>query len=318
MPPESYDPLDEIFSHPKVEIDDATLADFVKRADTEMEAEGVPIMARPIHLMRKIREHLGIGLTNRHPLYRRAAAMLDDLYPKRELSIQPLYRGAFLFRECLYTLGIGLVLGIVRGLDLRKTLPDMPEYRWRQLRSSEGDMRRFLDQVCDVFDFAQGVDDLSRSTTVSQRTTELLRVGKSHLETAAIAAIETRDREAALHSCFLAGELLLKGALAAKGCDEKQLRAYSHDLRRLARRVAELYPSLSAARLFAALSKLPQGVSSRYSSSNPSAEDAGHALMSAQYIGGAVLRRLTDRDLRPSLKIGGRPLRLERSYPPVK
>lgn len=307
------DYIDLMFSFPRVQISDEELLEFVKIADAEMEAESIPVSSRPLRLMGKIRQHLGIGLTNRHPLYRRGARMLETLYPARDVSILPVHRGAFLYRESIYELSVGQVFGKVAGVDLMSYLPDMPPVRMEQLRASEEDLRRFVDQVCDLDDFGRGVLDLSKGE--EGEAIALLELGKSHLEAAAVAAIETKDREASLHSCFLGTELLLKGAVSARGAKEKRLRKLGHDLQRLVSEASQAHEGLNQTRLLKAIGNLPQGVGERYRLDRPGEERVGHALMSAQYVGGAILRQMTDRDLRASLKVSGRPQRFLRVYP---
>ncbi len=246
------------------------------------------------------------------PLVKKAIEIFNELYHIKDTAIPPLVIGGFLFKGSVYEIYIGQIFGSVE-INLSDFIKEIPSLRKSQLFSSKEELEQYFDQVSDLLDFGLGFNDLKNSG--NNELSELIDGGKSHLESAVRAAIESSDKEAAMHSSFLVAELLMKGGLRQKGKTDKDLRMLSHNLFIISKVFSNYCAGIDTMALGRAINYLPKGVNERYEVKNYSTEDVGRAIMSVQFIAGLAIRALTNRNSRETFKNDGKPLKILRVFP---
>jgi HEPN domain-containing protein len=296
-----------------VKMNKEQLRKMVMEIDEEIQKETNQLVGREMEIWRRLAMKLGRTISNVDPICKDMMEIFHEMYNIKDVAIPPLAVGGFLYKGCLYKLYIGQVFGRVQ-IDLSTIIKDIPPLRLQQLFESPNDLNLYLHQVCDLFDFGQGLDDLGKSTD-KHASTDLLQTGKSHLESAVKTALDGVDREAAMHNSFLAAELMMKGFLVQKGYTEKQLKKLSHDLEAIAAEVCSISARGTADQFQRAIRHLPKSVNERYEVSHYSNESTGKAIMSVQFLAGSVLRHLTGRNMQASLKVNGQPLAIDRMFP---
>jgi hypothetical protein len=184
-------------------------------------------------------------------------------------------------------------------VDFLTDVPDTPK-RW--LLNDRQTGLAFFDQVIDLMDFVYGLDDLGKIGQLPDKTLEWWNLAKQQLEAAAATVLGSFNKYAVIQNCCISTELLLKGALMAKGVDEKTLastkQGYGHNLENLVDKTAQQSPNLEREILLLVVKQFPDYVESRYEAKKLSRLELGRLLMSAQFISGEILRQFSDRNFR--------------------
>lgn len=226
------------------------------------------------------------------------------LYPTGDFSMPGLLQAGVAIRDRVYPVSINVGYGTfsiqplemiqISRPELESIFINYPDQGWKALYG-----------VCDLWDFAYGIDDLG-----SQRT-----LGVQHLKNAqsAIASTtsilsQTLDTDSAVQTCCLAAELAMKGVLLHLGVDSKTVIGYSHNLRKSAEKLAELRPSGNDTRLLDACKLFPNYVNSRYDDHGLTRIKLVELAMRAQFVAAEAVRRISNRNLAGEVEAGeGKP-----------
>lgn len=294
-------------------MNESQLRKMIVKIDEELRSEKKfsPIGIE-LKVLRRLAMELNQDIDSRSYIAKKTYEIVNELYDLKDTALPPLVVGGFLFKDAVYRLYIGLIFGNVT-IDLYDLASDLPEMRKSQLFSSEHDLRIFIDQVCDLIDFGSGLDELKHSS--KKNSIELISAGKSQFESAVKAAIENSDKEASMHSCFLAAELIMKGLLKINGKTESELKKLNHNLSKISAEFSKYCSDVNLAALEKGINYLPKSVNERYEVKKYTINDVGKAIMAVQYIAGLTIRSLTNRDLRKTLKLKGKSIDLTRTFP---
>jgi HEPN domain-containing protein len=212
-----------------------------------------------------------------------------------------MYVGAFMFRDVFFPLWIPVGFGTptINPVDF---LTGVPEIQKRWLFDDQQVGLSFFDQVIDAMDFVYGLDDLEKLGNLPDKTVEWWYLAKQQLEAAAATVLGSFNKYAVIQNCCISVELLLKGALMAKGIDERTLaskrKGYGHNLENLVGKTAQHLPNLDQETVLSVVKQLPDYVESRYEAKNFSRLDLGRFLMNTQYVSGEIVRQFSDRNFR--------------------
>jgi hypothetical protein len=151
-------------------------------------------------------------------------------------------------------------------------------------------------------DFVYGLDDLGKIGQLPDKTVEWWYLAKQQIEAAAATVLGSFNKYAVIQNCCISTELLLKGALIAKGVDEKTLaskkQGYGHNLENLVDKTAQHLPNLNQETLLFVVKQFPDYVESRYEVMNFSRLYLGRFLMNTQFISAEILRQFSNRHFR--------------------
>ena len=280
-------------------MENINLTKLVLEVDDELIQEGVEPFQRPFHACRIIAERLSVTLPHDDPLFKAVAQIYSELYRSTDLFMPPMHVGAFMFRDIFFPVRIPISSGspAINPVDF---ITDVPEIQKRWLFTNQQTGLTFFDQVIDLMDFVYGLDDLEKTKTLPEETIERWYLAKQQLEAAAATVLGSFNKYAVIQNCCLGTELLLKGALIAKGIDEKILRykPYGHNFENLINKTFELIPSINQEMLVYTVRQLPHYIESRYKAKEQTRLDLGRFLMNTQFISGEILRQFSKRDFR--------------------
>ena len=253
-------------------------------------------MARlqPPNVIRPLFEH--------DPLGNAVNQIYKELYRQSDLSMPPMYLGAFMFRDVFFPLRVSIGYGsvLINPID---SLIDVPEVTKRWLFDNHQNGLAFFDQFIDLMDFAYGLDDLEKRGKLPKDTVDYWYLAKQQLESAAATLLlGSFSNYAIIQNCCISTELLLKGALMATGVTKQDLasqkKGYGHNLENLVNESAKSLPNLDKETLLFVVRQFPDYVQSRYDAKGFSRSNLGTFLMNAQFISGEILRQFSDRDCR--------------------
>jgi len=244
------------------------------------------------------------------PLIDRVHDLIRKLYRPEDIAVGGMHLGVFMFRDIFARIGVPRGYGIFPVDPFTHTNLTPIQLRWLQSRPE--DLKAFLDQFADIWDFGWGARELGRTRPANSDCSNFLNLARFHLQAAAAVATGAFDLGGAVQSSLIATELMLKGGLAANGLSQSALKNLGHDLTALAAELSKHETRFDRKRVVATVGQFPKYVPNRYSSSQPDRRSTGHIVMGAQYIAGEVVRQLTDRDFRAIA--ANYPAR---SYPPL-
>jgi hypothetical protein len=280
------------------------LTKLVIEVDSQLIQEGAEPFQRPLAAYMRIVQRLqpgSISTLQSDPLFNAITHIYSELYRSSDLHMLPMHIGAFMFRDVFFPLRIPVIFGspAINPVDF---LVDVPEIQKRWLFTEQQSGLAFFDQVIDLMDFVYGLNDLEKIGHLPDKTVEWWYLAKQQLEAAAATVLGSFNKYAVIQNCCISTELLLKGALMAKGVDEKTLASkkhgYGHNLENLVDKIAEKLPDFDQETVLLVVKQLPDYVESRYEAKDFSRLDLGSFLMNTQFIGGEILRQFSDRNFR--------------------
>jgi HEPN domain-containing protein len=281
-------------------MNDIDLMKLVIEVDDELIAEGKQPFQRPFHANLKIGKRLQLGSRDicNDSFSIKIQQIYGDLYRSTDLHMPPMHIGAFMFRDVFFPLRISIIYGSPI-IDPIKFLDDITDKQLEWLFSNQQSSLKFLDQVIDLMDFVYGFHDIGAGQ-VPDKTLVWWHKAKQQLEAAAATVLGSFDKDAVIQNCCIATELLLKGALMAKGITEKELasKQYGHNLENLVNKTAEQLPTFDKETVLFVVNKFPNYVKSRYESEKFSRLELGNFLMNTQFISGEILRQFSERNFR--------------------
>jgi hypothetical protein len=281
-------------------IEENDLTKLVIEVDDELIQKGMEPFQRPqcAYLIIAQRLKPGSSVTLEYdPLFQAVNQIYEQLYRLTDMVMPPMHLGAFMFRDVFFPLRIPLIIGLpkINPLDC---LIDVPEIQKRWLFNNQQTRLIFFDQFIDLIDFVYGLDDVEKMGQLPEKTVEYWYLAKQQLEAAAT-LVGSFNKYAVIQNCCLSTELLLKGALIAKGFDDDTLRGkYGHNSQRLVNKTAEHLPNLNRENLLFVVQQLPNYVKSRYEAQSFSRLQLGNLLMNTQFISGEILRQFSNRNCR--------------------
>jgi len=286
--------------------------------DSALISQGLAPPQRPLAVSVAIARELGIswtiGALGSDPVTEAVHQIYRELYRIGDLAMPPVHVGAIMFRDVFFRVWVPMAYGTV-AIEPFDLIDEMSDAQKRWMASEPAALGRFIDQVIDLFDFGYGLDDFSKLHAGDDEAVSLLRLGRAHLEAAANACVGSVDPYAVVQNSLIAIELLLKGALRAAGCTEKKLKAIGHDLVALSAEFVSRQPAADGGLMGRACASLPRLVTHRYQRLSLSRVQIGDVVMKAQYLGGEIMRQLSDRSLRQAIGVGDIPPPVPRSFP---
>jgi len=282
------------------------LFDVVIGVDSELITKGVEPFARPLRACQVIADRMGrsfaLGGGVEDPLVKAVHAVYRQLYRQADLVTPPMHVGAFMFRDVFFPLRIPVIYGAPRSNPV-ELIGEMSDLQKRWLFDDKQVGLMYFDQFIDVFDFTYGLDDASKLKGCEEDTLEFWCLAKQQLEGAAATLLGSIDKYTVIQNSLIAIELLLKGALIARGVPKSEVREKGHKLGVLALMLIDKEPGMNGALLKNVVGTMPQLVERRYQAKDYSRTQLGNILMMAQFVAGEVLRQHSDRDVRKAFSV---------------
>jgi len=297
------------------DISDQELLKLIIEADDLLLQGGVSPQGRSLQVILKVMERLGhkdfvFAGIGKSPFVDKISTLHASLYRPTDFAIGGLHGGIFMFRDVFARVTVPIIYGAPKINPFEMT--DLSEKQLQWLCSRDQDMRMFLDQFIDIFDFAGGTNNLGDYEAPPKDALDIFMLAAFQLQGAAAALSVAFDSRGAVQSALIGTELALKGGLAAAGADEAARRKHGHNFASAAKALREVRAGFDLERVLATIVRMPPYVENRYSSTQPNRIETGHIVMGAQYIAGEVMRQATGNSIRAKMSMQG-----ERVYPPL-
>lgn len=281
------------------------LNSLVMEIDTDLIKEGVEPLQRPLHACMRIADKIGITFSveaEKDGFAEAVHFVYESLYRPADLYMPPMHIGTLMFRDIFLPLKIPVVFGTVE-VDPIKSLDGVPENTLRWIFQSDDAAYTFIDQWIDLFDFVYSLDDISKLKNHPDQAIEFWQLAKQQLEGAAATLLGSIDKYTVIQNSIIAMELLLKGALSARGTPSSKVRSYGHRMNELVTEACKLMPNSDHDRVNLAIGRTPPLVERRYQAKDYKRTEIGQVMMDAQFIAGEILRQFSDRDMRSALNV---------------
>ena len=289
------------------ELTDQELFDLILQLENELLAEGMDPKHRALHVPIKVMELLGyksfvVTGHNSPEVLQRIRSLHKQLYRPRDVAAGGVHGGVFMFRGIAAAVHIPIVFGAV-GINPFDYC-DLSSRQIEWLQSDAKQAEEYVETFCDLFDLAGCISSLADYEQPTGRARDLFGLAAFQLQGSSASLCVAFDGRGAVQSALIGAELSLKGALAAKGKSEAQLKSYRHDLSKLVTEVKKLYPAFEVGAVRSRMHGLPKLVPNRYSSDQPTRMETGKIVMASQFIAGAVARAVTGGSLRRNVLMG--------------
>lgn len=267
---------------------------FVLEEDSRLMADDVKLHARPFHVAMKWMQVKNIsGDIFDRSIWGPLMDAYRRLYPSGDFSMPSLMVGGVALRDRMYPARVHVGFGTfsvdplqcieIAREELELIFRHYPEQGWNAFYG-----------VCDLWDFGYGVDDLISTGSPGH---DLLNNARSCVVATPRILSGDLDLDAAVQTACLTAELSMKAALVHLGHTEKQLKALSHHLPKLADALASAKSMPSDIRLRAACAKFPNYVETRYASHGLTRMGLMSLAMRSQFVAADAIRRICGRDL---------------------
>lgn len=268
--------------------------EFIRKVDDKLMADDVKLHARPFRVaIAWMREKNIAGDVFDKSIWNPMMDIYKRLYPNGDFSMPALLVGGVALRDIMYPVRVNVGFGTfsvdplkcieIAQEELELMFRHYPEQGWRAFYG-----------VCDLLDFAYGVDDLVKAGSIAL---DLLNNSRSSIAATPRILTGACDIDAAVQTACLAAELSMKAALKHLGRSEPELKKFSHRLTDLATALIRLKPTSSDDRLRTACANFPNYIDSRYSSHGLTRLELMALSMRAQFVAAEAIRRVTGRNM---------------------
>jgi hypothetical protein len=220
----------------------------------------------------------------------------------RSQYIGPMYVGAFYYDSAFWPVFIPVVAGRARltAADSLRTMPDSIKAR---LIKSKPEFLEFVHFWTACIDFGFGIEELTYSQKTGGFARELFASGNQHLSATVTLLREDIPNPKALDSARMATEMFLKAFLAHKVVltENEAKGKIGHDLVKALDSCLIVDPNSELGAVRSELACFPE-IGERYKGTARRAGHLWHGYGVAQFTGSTVVRSLTGRDTRKTLK----------------
>ncbi len=276
--------------------------DWLEQINRRLSDAGVPYKQRPWHAMRAWSLERNIGVRFPSPTSEHIFGWFYRNSPAEAHHIGSLFTGLFYFDVYFWPVDIPIAYGKVK-LDPFVSIRAMPDLVKARLRNDKIAHLGYLGLWADCVDYGFGRDDLRGNSAITGFAASLFKAANEQLEATISVLRETRPNSKAMEFGRMATEMFLKSFLAAHvGLTEQEAKKrINHDLELALKECLAARPASELFQLQVRLSQFPD-VNARYAGATYSHDQLWSAYGTAQFVGSAVMRSLTDRNMRRTLE----------------
>jgi len=277
--------------------------DWLQATDDRLSAADVGVPARPTKALEAWSKEYGpTALSGAE-----ASAIFGwykENYPPGAFRVGSLFTGAFYFDQALWPLHVPIGFGTFQ-VTINKMVAGMTRMIGARLNRNAQALSNLNGLAADCLDYAYGFDDLRHQALASPLARNMLTSGYKELQGAVQVLLSDRPTEKAAEASALAMEMFFKSYLAHNaGLNEKGARDMGHDLAEGLRQCLAQDSASDLRMLQGTLGAMPQVAGARYTPRPTTLKELWYAYSLAQFAGAYVVRSMTDRDCRPSLRQG--------------
>lgn len=270
---------------------------WLEEINRRMSQEGIPYHQRPFHALQEWSRLRKCSVALGSELSEKVFAWFYRNSPPEAHHIGPQYEGAFYYDAYFWRVTIPIAYGSVR-LDPWESLKGVPQAVLARLRSDTDAALQFMALWADCMDYGFGREDIL-NTLPDSYGKHLFASANDHLNATVALLRERRPNPKATESACMTIEIFLKAFIALhRGLtDEQAKKEIKHDLAVGLRKCLAIQPLSELGALGERIGQLPPA-NSRYEAKQRHPEELWFAYGTAQFAGSAVVRSLTDRNVR--------------------
>ncbi len=287
------------------DLDDEELLYIVGTTDKELFEAGADIKRRYLEVPQTIMRRFGyVSYTmagrGKPQILDRIEAIFASIYRKQDVAMGG-HIGVFMYRDIFAKIKVPHIYGRVKIKPF--DFVELTSVQLRIIQTEQDQIETYVDQFYDVADIQYGIQELIKPFNEIELVVRFIDLARLHLHAASAVLTGGYDYRGAVQSSILATELALKAAAAAQGLTEDEIRQrFGHNASGIARFVRESWQSFDLDRVERVISTHPPYVKNRYSAEQPERRTVGHLVMGAQYLVSEVVRHLSSRNFRESMK----------------
>jgi len=276
--------------------------EWLKSTNEKLSREEVPHARRPWEAWLSWCEDAGVSSSLNDPDVKRIFDWFEQNTKAGSQRFGPLYVGSFYYDTCFWPVFIPVVVG-KRTLDPTKSLRTMPASIKQRLQRDRHEFTHYLSVWADCVDFAFGVEACMRSACPNAFSRELFKSGTQELNETVTLLHERTPNPSAYESARMTTEKFLKAFPASKNrlTEREAIKVFGHNLIRLLTRCLEVDGKSELRAIRTELNRLPQ-VRERYTGAHRTNVQLWHAYSVAQFAAATVVRSVTGRDCRNSVR----------------
>lgn len=271
--------------------------EFIREIDAKLLEEDIALFYRPECVVIEWLKVNGYQENFLSQFYRELVIEAKNLYlrkyPKGDFSYPPMFRGAAAIRDMVYPVNIHFGYGEYRLKPLN--LIDISEDELDEaLRYDPEQAYHAMYNVCDVYDFGYGADDLIIRGSSAR---DLLTNALSSITAISRVLSDSNSIEGVLQISLVAIELAFKAAFMHMGYEEDFMRnKLKHNFKKMASLLVKERSLDSDQQVIEICESLPDLVNTRYRPSKLTRLQMIDIAMAAQFIAAECTRRITDRN----------------------
>jgi hypothetical protein len=275
---------------------------WLEQINRRMSDAGIPYKQRPFLALQAWSQDRNVPVRFPSEISKRVIEWFYRNSPPQAHHIGALFTGLFYYDVYFWPVVIPLAYGSVR-LDPFTSIKEMPEVIQARLRSDTLAHAEFLALWADCLDYGFGRIDISGRGSITGFAAKLLTAANEQLEAMITVLRESRPNSKAMDSGRMATEMFLKGFLAAHAnITEHAAKKLGHHLESALRECLNVRPASELSQLQVRIGQFPD-VGSRYEGLTYAHADLWNAYGTAQFAGSAVVRSLSDRNMRHTVEL---------------
>jgi hypothetical protein len=276
--------------------------DWLERVNDRFRENNVPYKQRPWMAWMEWSQYAGTSTSLGDQDVKKIFQWFEENTIAHSQYIGPMYVGVFYYDSAFWPVFIPVVMGRAKleAADSLKTMPDSIKAR---LMKSKPGFLEFVHFWAACIDFGFGIKEVASGQKAGAFARELFASGNQQLNATVTLLREDIPNPKAIESARMATEMFLKAFLAYKaGLTEKEAKdKLGHDLVKALDRCLAIDPKLELVAVRPELSCFPE-VGERYKGTEKTPGHLWHGYGVAQFTGATVVRSLTGRDVRKTLR----------------
>lgn len=278
--------------------------EWLERINEELSDRDIPHKQRPWEAWMAWSKYAGLSTSLGDDDVKKIFKWFENNTKAGAQYIGPMYTGSFYFDSCFWPIFVPVVFGRAK-LDAASALHTMPNPIKSRLMRSRDAFMNYVAIWADCVDYGFGSQELTRIADISVFGAELLKSGDQQLTATVALMHEDNPNPKALEFARMATEMFFKALLAVKvGLTEKDAKAeIGHDLHKALDRYLAFDSGSELRTVHSELEAFPS-IGERYKGIEKKATEIWRGYAVAQFAATNVIRVLTGRDVRKTLKVG--------------
>jgi len=276
--------------------------EWLEQVNAELSRKDVPHRRRPWEAWLEWSAYAGVSSSLGDPDVKKIFDWFEQNTKAGSQYVGPMYEGSLYYDSCFWPIAIPVMAGSVR-LEALRSLKTMPDSIKARLHRDTQEFMQYVAVWADCLDYAFGIEEVGNNTNISAFGQQLLTSGHQQLTATVSLLHENHPNPRAMESSRMATEMFLKGFLASGAVlTEKEAKdKVGHNLEKALDMCLDVDQQSDLQVVRAGLALFPE-IADRYKGAEKTPRELWHGYGTAQFTGATVVRSLTGRDVRKTLR----------------